>query len=241
MHDTALAAGKLFFETYGRQGFGSVVDVGSQSVNGGLRPFAGSARYVGLDLEAGPNVDLVLDKPGVFPLEDASFDAAITTSVFEHDPFFWRTFLEMARVVRPGGLIYVNAPSNGEVHRYPFDCWRFYPDAGKALALWAEENGLACTLVESFLGGRMKDKWTDTVMVFVRDRVEAWDGPFMADRTPGAHNVWKVGAKELTEFRRETEDMRIIRTRTWAGVSRDLEKAVKRAFRGDKKKAKAAG
>ena len=30
-------------------------------------------------------------------------------------------------------LFYLNAPSNGEFHRYPVDCWRFYPDAGGAL------------------------------------------------------------------------------------------------------------
>ena len=29
------------------------------------------------------------------------------------------------------------APSAGKIHRYPFDCWRFYPDAGLALASYA--------------------------------------------------------------------------------------------------------
>lgn len=47
------------------------------------------------------------------------------------------TFLEYARVIKPGGMIYINAPSNGDYHRYPDDNWRFYPDCGRVL-----KNGL---------------------------------------------------------------------------------------------------
>jgi hypothetical protein len=43
---------------------------------------------------------------------------------------FWDTLLELVRILRPGGLLDVNAPSNSEFHRDPVDCWGFYPDAG---------------------------------------------------------------------------------------------------------------
>jgi hypothetical protein len=43
----------------------------------------------------------------------------------------------MCRIVRPGGLIFLLAPSRGPEHRYPVDCWRFYPDGFRALAKWA--------------------------------------------------------------------------------------------------------
>lgn len=35
----------------------------------------------------------------------------------------------MARILEPGGTMLVVAPSAGIVHRYPFDCWRYYPDS----------------------------------------------------------------------------------------------------------------
>ena len=47
------------------------------------------------------------------------------------------TFKEMCRIVKPTGYIYVNAPSAGPYHMYPGDNWRFYSDAGHALAYWS--------------------------------------------------------------------------------------------------------
>ncbi|MFL5257242.1 MAG: methyltransferase domain-containing protein, partial [Rhodopila sp.] len=86
------------------------------------------------------------------PLASGVADAVVTSSAFEHDVCFWDTFLELVRILRPGGLLYVNVPSNGAFHRYPLDCWRFYPDAGVALARWACRRGLQIALVESFIG-----------------------------------------------------------------------------------------
>jgi hypothetical protein len=30
-------------------------------------------------------------------------------------------------------MVLIIAPGRGEVHRYPVDCWRFYPDAWQSL------------------------------------------------------------------------------------------------------------
>ena len=61
-------------------------------------------------------------------------------------------FILTQRILRPGGLLYINVPSNGDFHRYPLDCWRFYPDAGVALVRWAGRRGIEIELVESFIG-----------------------------------------------------------------------------------------
>jgi SAM-dependent methyltransferase len=42
--------------------------------------------------------------------DDASFDAVITTSMFEHDRHFWRSLAEIRRVLAPGGRLYVEVP-----------------------------------------------------------------------------------------------------------------------------------
>ncbi len=168
MHDTAAATGKAFFEVYGHPGC-AILDVGSYDVNGTLRPFAPErARYTGVDRSAGPGVDVVNDDPFGLPFRSNSVDLVVSTSCLEHDPMFWATFAEMARVVKPGGFVYVSAPVNGPVHRHPLDCWRFYPDAAAGLCGWAVHCGEPLTLIESFLVPPRADVWLDFVAVFAK-------------------------------------------------------------------------
>src|SRR3546814_4044367 len=100
-----------------------------------------------------------------------------SSSCMEHSEFFWVLFLEMLRIVKPSGLIYLNVPSNGSFHRYPVDCWRFYPDSGSALAKWGKHNGYPVALLESFIGRQDGGPWNDAVAVFVRDEAFAKDYP----------------------------------------------------------------
>src|SRR6266481_4259011 len=152
MHDTAYQIGRLFFESYFDGQAPSVLDVGSRDINGTLRACAPpGTKYVGVDLESGAGVDVVLKDPNKLPFEPNSFDATVSSSCFEHDQMFWLTFLEMARVTKHGGFIYINAPSNGFYHSYPYDNWRFYPDSGLALTEWAKTDGLRLQLIESFV------------------------------------------------------------------------------------------
>jgi SAM-dependent methyltransferase len=167
MHDTAFHIGTLAMNIYADLRTDSVLEIGSQSFNGSLRENAlPTTRYVGIDIEEGEGVDLVAEPGRPFPVNDAEFDLVMATSVFEHDPCFWMTFLEMCRATKDGGYIYINAPSNGVVHRYPQDNWRFYPDSGRALAQWATSQSIPVILVESFIAGRENDIWNDFVAVF---------------------------------------------------------------------------
>jgi len=169
MHDTALEFGRAFFETYLPGGEGTILEVGALDVNGSLRALAPRrATYLGVDMVAGTGVDRVLDDPHVLPFPDQAFDAVVATSCFEHDPMFWVTFLEMVRVTRLHGYIYINSPSNGWFHQHPRDNWRFYPDAGLSLRDWARREGFDVALVESFIGRRRRNTWNDCVMVFHR-------------------------------------------------------------------------
>lgn len=121
---------------------------------------------MGVDLEEGPGVDLVLSDPYELPFPAKSFDVSIATSVFEHNEMFWLTFLELVRVVSDGGLIYLCSPSNGHIHRYPVDCYRFYPDAGFALQNWARRSQYEVTLIESVVLRKDESEWNDWVAVF---------------------------------------------------------------------------
>ena len=171
MHQTALKYAKIFFETYCEQNKSeiyTIVEIGSQDVNGSLRDVAPvGVKYIGLDFVEGKGVDVVIEDPYKIPLPDNSADLVVTSSCFEHSEFFWLTFLEIARIVKSDGYIYVNAPSNGMYHKYPVDCWRFYPDSGNALAAWSKRSGYNIELVESFIGERSDENiWNDFVAVF---------------------------------------------------------------------------
>lgn len=187
MHPSAMEAGRRFFEAYLAAGSDlSIIDVGGMDVNGTLRSAApAGARYVSVDLSAGRGVDIVLEDPFSLPFPEGSFDAAVSTSCFEHDTMFWLTFLEMCRVTRPGGYIYLNAPSRGPYHGYPGDCWRFYPDAGSSLEAWGRRSGQFVSLVESFVIAD-SNPFNDFVAVFRKGEAEPRQA-YIRDRTEAAY------------------------------------------------------
>ena len=141
-----------------------VIEFGSYDVNGTLRPIFEGCQYTGLDLSPGPGVDVVVEPGMPIPLDAESADIVLSSSNFEHDPCFWETFLEMCRLVKPGGYIYINAPSAGPYHGFPGDAWRFYSDSWKYLANWANKQGHQIELVESYIDDR--SVWRDNVGIF---------------------------------------------------------------------------
>lgn len=207
MHDTAQEIGRLAIDIYADKK-AKILELGSMDVNGSLRQFApDGCSYTGVDLEPGKSVDLVV-KPGEpLPFSDSAFDLILASSVFEHDPAFWSTFLDLVRLVKEGGYIYVNAPSNGKVHRYPEDHWRFYPDSGLALERWATSQKLPVKLIESFTAPRQKDMWNDFVAVFRRgEHEDELIGRFL-HTSFGANNIWTIGADKPLRPYEPTEDM----------------------------------
>ena len=174
MHDTALISGSLFAEIYG--GINKlVVDIGGQDVNGSLREYFinRGMKYICVDIIEHPSVDIVI-KPGEkLPFENSSVDLIISTSCFEHDPCFWLTFKEMTRITKLGGFIYVNAPTNGPYHCHPGDNWRFYSDAGQALAYWSgiqlgNEEIFPVKVAETFHILPKDDIWIDFICIWER-------------------------------------------------------------------------
>jgi SAM-dependent methyltransferase len=176
MHETSLAGGKAFAESYGFQN-ALVVDFGGRNVNGSLRSFfeERGMKYICVDMEADSSVDIVAPPGEKLPFEDGSVDFIVSTSCFEHDPCFWLTFREMTRIIKPTGYIYVNAPTSGPYHCYPGDNWRFYSDAGQALAYWsgkqvANEPIYPVKVIETF--NILGTVWNDFVCVWKRVGME---------------------------------------------------------------------
>lgn len=174
MHDTAMIFGERFFKTYVGTRKVKVIDIGAQDVNGSLRSVVpAGCEYIGVDFADGKGVDVIIEDPYQLPFDNESADIVVSSSCFEHSEFFWLLFLEIMRILKTDGLFYLNAPSNGVFHRYPVDCWRFYPDSGNALANWGKRNGIPVALIESFTGFQKNDVWNDFVAVFIKDESQA--------------------------------------------------------------------
>lgn len=123
-----------------------VVDIGSCDVNGTLRPLIPAHwYYTGCDVAAGPNVNVVLSSPYDWPeLREESFDLVVSTQVAEHVPHPWRWIREVARIIKPGGFLYISTPNTMHFHEYPIDCWRVWPDGMRALMDEARLSVIKC-------------------------------------------------------------------------------------------------
>ena len=145
-----------------------VVEIGSQDVNGSLKDVCPkNFKYIGVDFIKAKNVDVVLNDPYQLPFDDSSVDIVVSSSCFEHSEMFWLVYLEILRILKPSGLFYLDTPSRGSYHRYPVDCWRFYPDSSLALTNWGKRSGYNNVMLESYT--QAKGRWGDCVTVFLKD------------------------------------------------------------------------
>jgi len=141
----------------------AILDVGSVAVREDSSTYkslmSSNWKYVGLDIEKGRNVDLVIKDPYNWrEIEDETFDAVISGQALEHIKYPWLTMQEIVRVTKSKGLICIVAPSSGFEHRFPIDCYRFYPDGLTALAEFTNIEVLKCYCNNEGI-------WKDTVMI----------------------------------------------------------------------------
>lgn len=92
--------------------------------------FFSKQEYKAIDLGVGENnwnynnLDYMapLDR---MPIEDNTFDAIICTQVLEHLELPYESLLEMNRVLKPGGKIYITVPMSQDEHQVPYDFFRY--------------------------------------------------------------------------------------------------------------------
>jgi len=154
-----------------------VLDLGAGE--GRYREAFAGRMYVAVDLALGDprwdygGLDVLADLHRL-PFRDACADAVVATQTLEHlvDP---QEFLrEAARVLRPGGRLFVTAPQGFREHQAPHDYWRF---TRWSLALLAERAGFREVEVEvlggyfAFMGDRLPAFHR---YLFPRRRALAW-------------------------------------------------------------------
>ena len=133
MHHEAMVAMRHLLRAYTASA-ARVLDVGSLDVNGSYRDLVERRNwtYTGLDIADGRNVDVVAP-PYSYPFDDNHFDVVMSGSTMEHVEQVWRWVPELARVLRPGGMLAIVTHWQFPEHRYPVDCWRIMPDGMRVL------------------------------------------------------------------------------------------------------------
>lgn len=109
----------------------SVLEVGSKYVNGSVRPliekFTSPKEYIGVDIEPGKYVDIILPAEKLVKyFGEETFDVVISTELLEHVKDWRLVVNNMKRILKLGGCIYITTRSYGfSYHGYPYDYWRY--------------------------------------------------------------------------------------------------------------------
>jgi SAM-dependent methyltransferase len=107
-----------------------ILEVGAHMDGGTMRPYVESfhpRRYMGIDIQAGPGVDMVCDVNDLLTrFGKESFDVLIANELMGHIRD-WRNVIHIfKRVLRPGGVLVLTTRSKGfPFHGAPFDFWRY--------------------------------------------------------------------------------------------------------------------
>jgi SAM-dependent methyltransferase len=112
-------------------------DNGSSHHKSLLAPFS---KYVMADVMAGEDVDVVCDAHTLSKTFDSNqFSVVWASSVWEHLKRPWIAAEEVLKVLRPGGLFYIQTHQSFPVHGYPNDYFRFTDRALASLFESAED------------------------------------------------------------------------------------------------------
>lgn len=87
-----------------------VLEVGSLNINGTIRDFFVDSQHTGIDVGAGPCVDVVCSG---HEFDADRFNVTCSCECFEHNPYWKQTFLNMWRLTTRGGLVFFSCATTG--------------------------------------------------------------------------------------------------------------------------------
>lgn len=112
-------------------------------------------QYITLDNKVGDanwdysRIQLEADLNEHIPMDDASVNVIICIQVLEHLSNPHQALREMARVLKPGGHVFITTPFSAHEHQIPYDFYRY---TRYGLRYLAEQAGLEPVLIEP-MGG----------------------------------------------------------------------------------------
>lgn len=96
--------------------------------------FAHASEYIGSDIQAGVDVDLVADVHRLCQVTgEESFDIIWTEAGFEHFKYPHLAAHQIMKALKMGGLVFVQTHQTFPIHAVPYDYCRFSTDALRSL------------------------------------------------------------------------------------------------------------
>lgn len=171
--------------------FGSL-QVPGQEGFADLRPFFPGKEYVGADMQEGLGVDVILNLHQI-NLSSGSVGTVLILDTVEHVEFPRKAVEEIHRVLKPSGLVIMSSVMNFPIHSYPYDYWRFTPEAfisllkpfNSSFVDFAGESDFPHTVV----GFGFKGSISESYMEEVRRRLKVWKKNW---ENPQGSNWWSV-------------------------------------------------
>lgn len=110
-----------------------ICEIGSFRVKGqekfaDLRGLFPGKKYIGCDMRVGLGVDRQ-ENVHYLTFPDNSIGTILMLDTLEHVANVYKAMDEVFRVLKPGGLVVISSVMNYPIHDYPFDYWRFTPEA----------------------------------------------------------------------------------------------------------------
>ena len=122
-----------------------VLEIGSRWVTGDyFKPYFSEAEYTGFDFYPGKNVDVVGDahKLSTYFSNKEKFDVIFSSAVFEHFAMPWIVAVEISKLLKTGGMIYIETHFSFSSHERP---WHFFQFSDMGLrVLFSSALGFEC-------------------------------------------------------------------------------------------------
>jgi SAM-dependent methyltransferase len=123
-----------------------ILEIGSREVTGqsSARKEFSNAKYIGFDFYPGNNVDVVGDahKLSSYFEGEEKFDIIYTSACFEHFAMPWIVATEIAKLLKVGGVVFVETHFSFSSHERP---WHFFQFSDMALkTLFSSALGFEC-------------------------------------------------------------------------------------------------
>jgi len=160
---------KYLYEIGNKPGM-TVLEIGSREVtaSSNARQKFAKAKYVGFDYYPGDNVDVVGDahKLSSYFGNGEQFDIVYSSACFEHFAMPWVVATEIAKVLKVGGIVFVETHFSFSAHERP---WHFFQFSDMALrVLFSEALGFEC--VESGMSNPIVGRFSSLADPYLKNK-----------------------------------------------------------------------
>ena len=147
-----------------------ILEIGSREVTrkSGARKNFSNATYIGFDLYPGNNVDVVGDahKLSSYFAGEEKFDIIYSSSCFEHFAMPWVVATEISKLLKVGGIVFVETHFSFASHERP---WHFFQFSDMALrALFSKALGFEC--IEAGMSNPLVGRFSSLADKYLKNR-----------------------------------------------------------------------